>query len=53
MKYKIVSAETESKLENKVNIFLEDDWRPTGSMTVLNYGGELGFRYFQPITYDE
>ncbi|WP_281989501.1 DUF1737 domain-containing protein [Aquimarina aggregata] len=53
MKYRIVSAETESKLENKVNLFLEDDWKPTGSMTVLNYGGELGFRYFQPIVIEE
>ncbi|AXT60904.1 DUF1737 domain-containing protein [Aquimarina sp. AD10] len=49
MKYKIISAQTEIKLENRVNIFLDDGWEPTGSMFILNYGGELGFRYFQPI----
>ncbi|AXT60905.1 DUF1737 domain-containing protein [Aquimarina sp. AD10] len=53
MKYKIVSAQTENKLENKVNVFLDDDWKPTGSMFILNYGGELGLRFFQPIVSEE
>ncbi len=53
MEYKILSDQSEHKLEEKVNIFLEDGWKPTAGIFVLSYGGQLGVRYFQSIIKEE
>ncbi|WP_271783738.1 DUF1737 domain-containing protein [Aquimarina algiphila] len=53
MEYKILSDQSEHKLEEKVNIFLEDGWKPTAGIFVLAYGGQLGVRYFQSIIKEE
>ncbi|WP_106793860.1 DUF1737 domain-containing protein [Aquimarina sp. Aq78] len=49
MIYKILSDSSEEKLEKKVNIYLDDEWEPTGGISALFYGGQLGVRYFQSI----